>query len=82
MTNERIELGFCEEINHGASEEYQIQQVVVMERRKALENSLSEEQRYLLAALEEEQGDLSYIESRDMFYAGFVNGEESQVIAG
>ena len=82
MTNEKIELGFCEEINRGVSEEYQIQQVAVMEKRKALKDSLSEEQRYLLAALEEEQGDLSYIESRDMFYAGFVNGEESQVIAG
>ena len=82
MTNEKIELGFCEEINHGASEEYQIQQVAVMEKRKALENSLNEEQRYLLEALEDEQGDLRYIESRDMFYAGFVNGEESHVIAG
>ena len=82
MTNERIELGFCEEINRGVSEEYQIQQVAVMEKRKALKDSLSEEQLYLLAALEEEQGDLSYIESSDMFYAGFVNGEESHVIAG
>ncbi|NCB76779.1 MAG: hypothetical protein EOM42_06765 [Negativicutes bacterium] len=82
MTNEKIELGFCEEINRGASEEYQIQQVAVMEKRKALKDSLSEEQRYLLEALEDEQGDLRYIESRDMFYAGFVNGEESQVIAG